>query len=105
MGFSRDLRKKVFEKVESFSLTEINEVGTASLITRTTNDINQVQMVVIMMMRMMLSAPLMIVGALIMALRKDVELSKVILVGYSNYHRYDCYYRQVYATNVPKDAK
>lgn len=80
MGFSRDLRKKVFEKVESFSLTEINEVGTASLITRTTNDINQVQMVVIMMMRMMLSAPLMIVGALIMALRKDVELSKVILV-------------------------
>ena len=80
MGFSRDLRKKVFEKVESFSLTEINEVGTASLITRTTNDINQVQMVVIMMMRMMLSAPLMIVGALIMALGKDVELSKVILV-------------------------
>ena len=73
-------RKKVFEKVESFSLTEINEVGTASLITRTTNDINQVQMVVIMMMRMMLSAPLMIVGALIMALGKDVELSKVILV-------------------------
>ena len=80
MGFSRDLRKKVFEKVESFSLTEINEVGTASLITRTTNDINQVQMVVIMMMRMMLSSPLMIVGALIMALGKDVELSKVILV-------------------------
>ena len=80
MGFSRDLRKKVFEKVESFSLTEINEVGTASLITRTTNDINQVQMVVIMMMRMMLSAPLMIVGALIMALGKVVELSKVILV-------------------------
>lgn len=80
MGFSRDLRKKVFEKVESFSLTEINEVGTASLITRTTNDINQVQMVVIMMMRMMLSTPIMIVGALIMALRKDVELSKVILV-------------------------
>lgn len=80
MGFSRDLRKKVFEKVESFSLTEINEMGTASLITRTTNDINQVQMVVIMMMRMMLSAPIMIVGAWIMALRKDVELSKVILV-------------------------
>ena len=84
MGFSRDLRKKVFEKVESFSLTEINEVGTASLITRTTNDINQVQMVVIMMMRMMLSAPIMIVGALIMALRKDVELSKVILVVIPN---------------------
>ena len=80
IGFSRDLRKKVFEKVESFSLTAVNTVGTASLITRTTNDINQVQQVTIMMMRMMLSAPLMIVGALIMALRKDVGLSTIILV-------------------------
>lgn len=80
MGFSRDLRKKVFEKVESFSLAEVNTVGTASLITRTTNDINQVQMVVIMAIRMMLSAPLMIIGALIMALSKDVELSKIILI-------------------------
>ena len=80
IGFSRDLRKKVFEKVESFSLTEVNTVGTASLITRTTNDINQVQQVTIMMMRMMLSAPLMVVGALIMALRKDVGLSTIILV-------------------------
>ena len=67
IGFSRDLRKKVFEKVESFSLTEVNEIGTASLITRTTNDINQIQMVTIMMMRMMLSSPLIIIGALIMA--------------------------------------
>ena len=80
MGFSRDLRKKVFEKVESFSLAEVNTLGTASLITRTTNDINQVQMVVIMAIRMMLSAPLMIIGALIMALSKDVELSKIILI-------------------------
>lgn len=80
IGFSRDLRKKVFEKVESFSLTEVNEIGTASLITRTTNDINQIQMVTIMMMRMMLSSPLIIIGALIMALRKDVELSRIILI-------------------------
>ena len=80
MGFSRDLRQKVFTKVESFSLDEVNEFGTASLITRTTNDINQVQLVVIMMMRMMLSAPLMIVGALIRAVNKDIELSKVIFV-------------------------
>ena len=80
MGFSRDLRQKVFTKVESFSLAEDNEFGTASLITRTTNDINQVQLVVIMMMRMMLSAPLMIVGALIRAVNKDIELSKVIFV-------------------------
>ncbi len=80
MGFSRDLRQKVFTKVESFSLAEVNEFGTASLITRTTNDINQVQLVVIMMMRMMLSAPLMIVGAFIRAVNKDIELSKVIFV-------------------------
>ena len=80
MVFSRDLRQKVFTKVESFSLAEVNEFGTASLITRTTNDINQVQLVVIMMMRMMLSAPLMIVGALIRAVNKDIELSKVIFV-------------------------
>ena len=80
IGFSRDLRKKVIEKVESFSLTEVNEIGTSSLITRTTNDINQIQMVTIMMMRMMLSSPLIIIGALIMALRKDVELSRIILI-------------------------
>lgn len=80
IGFSRDLRKKVFEKVESFSMTEVNTVGTASLITRTTNDINQVQQVTIMMMRMILSAPIMIVGALIMALRKDVQLSTILLI-------------------------
>lgn len=80
IGFSRDLRKKVFTKVESFSLSEVNEIGTASLITRTTNDINQVQLVVIMMMRMMLSAPLMIVGAMIRAINKDIELSKVIFI-------------------------
>lgn len=80
IGFSRDLRKKVFTKVESFSLSEVNEIGTASLITRTTNDINQVQLVVIMMMRMMLSAPLMIVGAMIRAVNKDIELSKVIFI-------------------------
>ena len=58
MGMGRDIRRKVFNHVEKFSLQEFDEVGTASLITRTTNDITQVQQVVIMMLRMVISAPL-----------------------------------------------
>jgi len=57
-GFAKDLRRKVFEKVESFSLTEFNKFSTSSLITRTTNDIQQVQQVTIMILRMVLSAPI-----------------------------------------------
>lgn len=66
-GFSRNLRKAVFEKVESFSMEEFNNFSTASLITRSTNDIQQVQMVVIILFRMVLSAPIMGVGAIIKA--------------------------------------
>jgi ATP-binding cassette subfamily B protein len=80
MGLGRDIRKKVFNHVGKFSLQEFDEVGTASLITRTTNDITQVQQVVIMMLRMVVSAPIMLVGGLIMALSKDAKLSLVILV-------------------------
>ncbi|WP_438318891.1 ABC transporter ATP-binding protein [Sporosarcina sp. FA9] len=79
MGFGRDVRRKVFNHVESFSLQEFDEVGTASLITRTTNDITQVQQVVIMMLRMVLSAPIMFTGGLIMAISKDAKLSLVIV--------------------------
>lgn len=80
MGLGRDLRQKVFNKVEKFSLQEFDEVGTASLITRTTNDITQVQQVVIMMLRMVISAPIMLVGGIIMAVSKDAKLSLVIVV-------------------------
>ena len=66
-GFSKTLRKEVFSKVESFSLTEFNKFSIASLITRTTNDIQQVQMVMIIIFRMILSAPIMGVGAIIKA--------------------------------------
>ncbi|HAX74242.1 MAG TPA: multidrug ABC transporter ATP-binding protein [Firmicutes bacterium] len=79
IGYSRDLRQQVFEKVESFSLNEFNSIGTASLITRTTNDITQVQQVILIMLRMMVQAPIMIVGALIMSFEKDVELTKIII--------------------------
>ena len=81
MGLGRDIRRKVFKHVESFSLQEFDKVGTASLITRTTNDITQVQQVVIMMLRMVVSAPIMFVGGLIMALSKDAKLSLVIVAA------------------------
>ena len=66
-GFSKNLREAVFKKVEEFSMEEFNNFSTASLITRTTNDIQQVQMVVIIIFRMVLSAPIMGIGAVIKA--------------------------------------
>ena len=81
LGFSRDLREKVFKKVESFSLNEFDELGTSSLITRTTNDINQVQQVMVMLLRIALFAPIMFIGAMIMALSKDVSLSSAFLIS------------------------
>ena len=80
VGLGTDLRNAVFERVESYSLHEIDKIGTASLITRTTNDINQVQMTVVMMMRFMISAPIMGIGGLIMALSKDRGLTVVLAV-------------------------
>ncbi|GIP16297.1 multidrug ABC transporter ATP-binding protein [Paenibacillus montaniterrae] len=79
-AFGKVVRHKVFSKVESFSTQEFDKLGTASLITRTTNDINQVQQVVLMILRMMVMAPLMCIGGIIMALYKDVKLSMVLLV-------------------------
>ncbi|MBY0123680.1 ABC transporter ATP-binding protein [Bacillus sp. S/N-304-OC-R1] len=79
MGLGRDLRRKVFTHVENFSLQEFDQIGTASLITRTTNDITQIQQVVIMMLRMVVSAPIMFVGGVIMAVSKDAKLSLVIV--------------------------
>ncbi len=66
-GFSKKVRREVFSKVESFSLTEFNKFSIASLITRTTNDIQQVQMVMIIIFRMIISAPIMGIGAIIKA--------------------------------------
>lgn len=79
-GFGRDLRTKVFTKVESFSLEEFDEKGTASLIIRTTNDITQIQQLVITMLRMFLRAPLLFIGGIIMAVLKDAKLSLVLVV-------------------------
>jgi ATP-binding cassette subfamily B protein len=78
-GLGRDLRTKVFTKVESFSLEEFDEKGTASLITRTTNDITQIQQLVVML-RLFLRAPMLCIGSIIMAVSKDAKLSLVLVV-------------------------
>ncbi len=80
VGYGRFLRKQVFTRVESYSLHEFNKIGTASLITRTTNDINQMQMVVMMMLRMMIYAPLMFIGGVIMSIQKDAKLALILIV-------------------------
>jgi ATP-binding cassette, subfamily B, multidrug efflux pump len=80
MAFGRDVRSALFRKVQTFSQVEVNHFGAASLITRNTNDIQQVQMVVLMALNVMISAPIMVVGGVIMALRQDVPLSGLLLV-------------------------
>ena len=77
-GVARDLRKAVFSKVESFSNEEMNKFSTASLITRSTNDITQVQMVVIMCLRIVCFAPMMGIGALIRALNNSTSMTWII---------------------------
>jgi len=81
MGLGRDLRGALFRRVQGFSQAEVNSFGTPSLITRTTNDVQQVQMVVLMMLNVILLAPMMMVGGIIMSLRLNVSLSSVILVA------------------------
>ncbi len=86
-GLARDLRRNVFKKVESFSSTEFDKFSTASLITRSTNDITQIQMVVIMMMRMVFYAPIIGIGGVIRAVGKSanmwwiIALAVVVLLG------------------------
>ncbi len=78
-SFGKILRSKVFTRVESFSLHEFDKIGTASLVTRSTNDITQIQQVTIMILNMVLSAPMMIIGGIIMAVSKDATLSLTIV--------------------------
>lgn len=78
-GFSRDLRNELFIHVENFSLHEFDKFGTSTLITRTTNDVNQIQQVLIMVLRMMISAPIMGLGGIIMAISKDIKLAIVVV--------------------------
>jgi ATP-binding cassette subfamily B multidrug efflux pump len=80
MGFGRDVRRAVFERVQQFSATEMNRFGTPSLITRNTNDVQQVQLFVQMALTMLVTAPIMLVGGIILAIREDVTLSAILIV-------------------------
>src|SRR5437899_6769517 len=80
MAFGRDVRRAVFERVQQFSATEMNRFGTPSLITRNTNDVQQVQLFVQMALTMLVTAPIMLVGGIILAVREDVTLSAILVV-------------------------
>ena len=80
MGFGRDVRSAIFRQVEAFSQVEINKFGTPSLITRNTNDVQQVQTLVFLALTLMISAPILIIGGIILAVRQDVPLSGLLVV-------------------------
>jgi len=81
VGFGTILRAKIFTKVEEFSLHEFDQFGTATLITRTTNDVIQIQQVSVLIFSMMITAPLTCIGGVIMALEQDKELAWVLVVA------------------------
>ena len=81
MGFGRDTRAAIFHRVGSFSAREVTKFGAPSLITRTTNDVQQVQMLVLLTCTMMVTAPIMAVGGVVMALRQDIGLAWLIALS------------------------
>ena len=81
MGFGRDVRHNLFHQVTGYSAREVNQFGPSSLITRITNDVQQVQMLVVMGATMLVAAPLTMIGGVFMALREDVGLSTMLLVS------------------------
>ncbi|ADU29566.1 ABC transporter related protein [Evansella cellulosilytica DSM 2522] len=80
-GFGKMVRRDLFVHVQNFSLESFNKIGTASLITRTTNDIKQIQDVLNMMLQMMTRAPLMLIGGIILAVTREATLSLIFLVA------------------------
>jgi ATP-binding cassette subfamily B protein len=80
MAVGRDVRAAIFARVQEFSAREVGPIGAPTLITRTTNDVQQVQMLVLLTFTLMVSAPIMCVGGIVLALRQDVPLSGLILV-------------------------
>lgn len=80
MGLGQNLRAKVFDKVQTFSTREVHQIGAPSLITRSTNDVQQIQMVTMHIFNMMIMAPIMAVGGVVMALRMNVKLSGLLLI-------------------------
>ncbi|TMG27437.1 MAG: ABC transporter ATP-binding protein, partial [Chloroflexi bacterium] len=80
MGLGRDVRRAVFARVQEFSAREMNRFGTPSLITRNTNDVQQVQLFVQLALSILVTAPIMLVGGIILAIREDVTLSSILVV-------------------------
>lgn len=80
-GFARDIRKGIFTRVTNFSSAEIDKFNVSSLVTRSTNDITQIQTMSVFLFRIVVSAPIMMIGGIIMALSKDKELSLIFLVN------------------------
>ena len=80
MGFGRDVRRDLFHQVTDYSAREVGEFGASSLITRITNDVQQVQMLVVLAATMMIAAPLTMVIGIMLAIREDVGLSVILLV-------------------------
>jgi ATP-binding cassette, subfamily B, multidrug efflux pump len=81
MGFGRDVRSDLFHRVTSFSQREVNQLGAPSLITRITNDVQQVQLLGVMVCSMAITAPIMALGGIFMAMREDLGLSALLLVS------------------------
>src|SRR5690606_28532153 len=81
MAFARDVRRDLFHRVTSFSAREVGAFGAPSLITRITNDVQQVQILVVMATTMLLAAPITMIAGIVMALREDVGLSVVLVVA------------------------
>src|SRR5207248_8988710 len=81
MALGRDVRDAVFSRVQAFSVREVGRFSTPSLITRSTNDVQQVQMLAVLAFTLLVSAPIMCVGGIILALNQDVPLSSLLLVA------------------------
>ncbi|QUL78425.1 ABC transporter ATP-binding protein [Brevibacterium sp. SMBL_HHYL_HB1] len=81
MGVGRDLRRAIYRQVDDLSMLEVGKFGSATLITRNTNDVQQVQMLVLMTLNFMVSTPIMCIGGIIMALREDIGLSWLVWVS------------------------
>lgn len=80
LAYGRDMRLALFTKVQSFSQADLDKFGTPSLITRTTNDINQIQNMMQMMLRTIITTPILLIGGIIMCLKQDVKLSGILIV-------------------------
>jgi len=81
MGLGKNMRKELFEHVESLGKSDYDEIGTASLITRATNDVTQVQNATMMILRMMMMAPIMCIGGIVMAVKRSPQLSLIIILA------------------------